>query len=73
MSRLVFASTRRINGSALSGHRDWYAEKSARAPARTSGDPSATMAIIATSTASWFRAPPRVSHSRITRRSHPVA
>ena len=73
MSRRVLASMRRINGSAFSGHRDAYAEKSARAPDRTSGDPSATMDRIADSTASWLRAPPRVSHSRITRRSHPVA
>ena len=73
MSRRVPASMRRVNGSAFSGHRDAYAEKSARAPDRTSGDPSATMERIADSTASWLRAPPRLSHSRTTRRSQPVA
>ena len=74
MSRLVLASTRRINGSALSGHRDWYAEKSARAPLE---HPAIRRRPWRSSRPRrWrrrFRAPPRVSHSRITRRSHPVA
>ena len=72
MSRLVLASTRRINGSALSGHRDWYAEKSARAllehPAirRDHGD-HRYLGVAGNPF------PAEGIHSRITRRSHPVA
>ena len=73
MRRLVLASSLPATRAAPSGYLSRYAEKSFRAPARTSGDPSATIALSASSTHSWFRAPPSASHSLTMTLSQPVA
>ena len=73
MRRLVLASSLPATRAAPSGYLSRYAEKSFRAPARTSGDPSATIILSASSTHSWFRAPPSASHSLAMTLSQPVA